>query len=119
MDWGSYIVYIAKTASKEIVALVCSIKILSPEVVLYLYQFTTCHCIEYCCHVWAGSHSNYLDILVKMQKKVGRTVGPSLAASLKPLAHHRNIANLSVFHRYYFRRCSSELAELVLFSYSC
>ena len=43
-----------------------------------------------------------------------RIVGPSLAASLEPLAHRRNVASLSLFYRYYFRRCSSELAQLVL-----
>ena len=48
-----------------------------------------------------------------------RTVGPSLAASLEPLAHHQNIASLSLFYRYYFgSRCSSELAELVPLLYS-
>ena len=40
-------------------------------------------------------------------------VSPSLAVSLEPLAHHQNTASLSLFYRYYFGRCSSELAELV------
>ena len=49
-------------------------------------------------------------------------VGPSLAASLEFLAHHRNIANLSLLYSYYFGhvgRCSSELAELVPLLHSC
>ena len=33
-------------------------------------------------------------------------------------AHHRNVANLSFFYRYYFGRCSSELAQLVPVPYS-
>ena len=40
LDWGSYIVCIAKTASKKIGALIHSMKFLSPEVVLYLYKST-------------------------------------------------------------------------------
>ena len=32
-------------------------------------------------------------------------VGPSLAASLEPLAHRQNVASLSLFYRYYFGRC--------------
>ena len=40
-------------------------------------------------------------------------VGPSLAASLESLAYRRNVASLSLFYRYYFGRCSSELARLV------
>ena len=36
LDWGSYIISIAKTASKKIGALIRSVKFLSPEVALYL-----------------------------------------------------------------------------------
>ena len=40
LDWGSSIISIAKTASKEIGALVRSMKFLSPEVALYLRKST-------------------------------------------------------------------------------
>ena len=69
--------------------------------------------MEYCCHVWAGAPSCYVELLDKLQKWICRTVGPSLATSLEPLAHCRNVASLSLFYRCYFERCSSELAELV------
>ena len=36
LDWGSYIIYIAKTASKKTGALIRSLKFLSAEVALYL-----------------------------------------------------------------------------------
>ena len=68
--------------------------------------------MEYCYHIWAGAPSCYLEWLDKLQKRICRTVGPSLAAFLEPLTHHRNVASLSLFHRYYFGRCSSELAQL-------
>ena len=112
LDWGSHIVSIAKTASKKIGALICSMKFLSPQVALYLYKYTIQSCMEYCCHVWAGAPSCYLELLDKLQKRICRTAGPSLAASLEPLAHRQNVASLSLFYRYYFGRCSSELAEL-------
>ena len=51
LDWGLYIVSIAKTASKKIRALIRSMKFLSPEVALYLYKSTIWSCMEYCCHV--------------------------------------------------------------------
>ena len=87
LDWGSYIVSIAKTASKKIGALIDSMKFLSPEVALYLDKSTICSCIEYCCHVWAGATSCYLELLYKPQKPICKTVGSSLAASLERLAH--------------------------------
>ena len=96
LDWGSYIISIAETASKKIGALICSMKFLSPEVALYLYKSTICPCMEYCCHVWAGAPSCYLDLLDKLQKWICRIVGPSLAASLEPLVHCRNVASLSL-----------------------
>ena len=114
LDWGSYIASIAKTACKKIGALILSMKFLSPENALYLYKSTIRPCIEYCCHVWAGAPSCYLDLLDKPPKRVCRTVGFSLASSLEPLAHCRNIASLSLFYRYYFGRCLSDLAQLVL-----
>ena len=51
LDWGSYIISIAKTASKKIGALIRSMKFLSAEVALYLYKSTIHPCMEYCCHV--------------------------------------------------------------------
>ena len=62
--------------------------------------------------------SCYLELLDKLQKRICRTVGPSLAVSLELLAHCRNVASLSLFCRYYFGRCSPELAELVPLPYS-
>ena len=118
LDWGSYIVSIAKTASKKIGALIRSMKFLSPEVAMYLYKSTTRPCMEYCYHGWAGAPSCYLELLDKLQKRICRTLGPSLAVSLEPLAHRRNVASLSLFYRYYFGRCSSELAQLVPLPYS-
>ena len=51
LDWGSYIISIAKTASKKVGALIHSVKFLFPEVALYLYKSTILPCMEYCCHV--------------------------------------------------------------------
>ena len=55
LDWVSYIISIAKTASKKIGALIRSMKFLSPGVALYLYKSTIRPCMECCCHVWAGA----------------------------------------------------------------
>ena len=69
LDWGSYIIYIAKTVSKKIRALIIhSMKFLSPEVVLYLCKSTICPCMKYCCHSWAGAPRCYLELLDKLQK---------------------------------------------------
>ena len=115
---GSYIICIAKTASKKTGVLIHSMKFLSPEVALYLYKSTIWPCMEYCCHIRASAPSCYLELLDKLQKPICRTAGPSLAASLESLGHCRNVASLSLFYRYYFGRCSSELTQLVPPPYS-
>ena len=47
-----------------------------------------------------------------------KTVGPFLGTSLEPLVHRRNVPSLNLFYRYYFGRCSSELAKLVPLPFS-
>ena len=118
LNWIGVLIFVAKTASKKIWALICSMKFLSPEVALYLSKSTLCPCMEYCCFVWAGVPCCYLELLGKLQKQIYRTDGPSIAASLEPLAHLRNLASLSLFYRYYLGRCFSKLAQLVPLSYS-
>ena len=116
LDWGCYIISIAKTASKKIGALICSMKFLFPEVALYLYKSTIRPCVEYCCHVWAGAPSCFLELLDKLQKWICWNVVTSLAASIEPLANCQNVVSLCL--SYYFGRCSSELVQLVPLPYS-
>ena len=73
--------------------LILSMKLLFPEVALHLYKSTIRPCMEYSFHVWVGAPSCYLELLDKLQKRICRTFGPSLTASLKPLAHRRNVAS--------------------------
>ena len=89
LDWGFYIISIGNTASKKIGALFRSMTFLSPEVALYLYKSTTCPRMEYSCHVWAGTPSCYLKLLYKLQKRICRSVGPSLFTFLESLAHQQ------------------------------
>ena len=105
LDLGFDIIFLTKTASKEIEALIRSMKILSPEIALYLNKSIIRPCMNYCCHVCPPS--SYLELLGKLH-----------AASLELLAHHWNITSLSLFYRYYFYRCSSALVELAPILYS-
>ena len=66
--WGSYIISLAKTVSKKIQALIRSIKFFSPEVTLYLCKSTILPCMEYCCHIWAGAPSCFLELVDKLHK---------------------------------------------------
>ena len=37
---------------------------------LFLYKSTIQPCVKYCCHVWAGASSCYLELLHKLQKRI-------------------------------------------------
>ena len=74
--------------------------------------------MKYYCLAWARAPSCYLELRDKLQKRVCKTVGPSLAASLELLAYSQNVASLNLVYRYYFGRCSSELSQMVPLHYS-
>ena len=82
LDWSSYIICIVKAALKKIWVLIRTMKFLSPEAALYLYKSAInlpIHGIV--CHIWPGAPSYFLELSDKLQKRVCRIVGPSLAAS--------------------------------------
>ena len=56
---------------------------------------------------WISYRNGYIGLLVL-----------HLLPLLNPGTHHRNVASLSLFYRYYFGRSSSELAQLVPLPYS-
>ena len=96
LDWGSYMISVAKTASKKTWALIRSMKFLSPEVAL---------------------HSINLRDTIVMPGLV------LLVATWNCWISYKNgyaglLKSLSLFYRYYFGRCSAELDELVPFPYS-
>ena len=75
LNWDSYIISIAKSVFKKIGALIHFMKFLSPEIALYQYKSTIQPCMEYYCHVWAGTC--FLESLDKLQKQMCRTVSAS------------------------------------------
>ena len=102
LDWCCYIISIAKMASKKIGTLMRSV-IFFLQRLLCLCKSIIRPCREYCCHVWAGTPSCFLELLDKLQKRICRTVVPSL---------------VSLFYRYYFGRCSYAMTQLVPLPYS-
>ena len=70
LDLGSYFISIAKTTSSIFGAVIRSMKFLSLEDALYLYKSSIRSCMEYCCHVWTGAPSCYLELLDKQQKRI-------------------------------------------------
>ena len=67
----------------------------------------------------AGAPSCNLELLDSLQNRyVGLLLVLHFTASLEPLAHWWNASSLSLFSRYYFRRYSFKLAQLISLCYS-
>ena len=57
--------------------------------------------------------SHGLDLLDRVQKRVVNLVGSGLSSDFQALSHRRDVASLSLFYKYYYGKCSTELADLV------
>ena len=65
-------------------------------------------------YVWGGApRSHGLDLLNRVQKQVVSVVGSGVPSDLQALSHRWDIASISLFYKYYYGKCSSELVNLV------
>ena len=112
LDLGSYIISIVKTVSRKIGALIRSISLS-----FFLLKLVCIYINLPYSHVWntvvtfglvpliatwncyTSYRNEYAGLLV---------LNFTLVASLEPLAHHQNVAILSIFYRDYFSRYSSQ-----------
>ena len=69
--------------------------------------------MDYCSHILGAPRSHGLYLLDRVQKRVVSLVGSRLSFDLQALSHRRDVASLSLFYKYYYGKCSSELADLV------
>ena len=90
LEWGAYIIYIAKKASKKIGPLICSMNFLLLRLLCISVNWPCGHTWNTVVIVWAGAPICYLKLLDKLQRQICRTVGPSLAVSPETRAHHEN-----------------------------
>ena len=60
--------------------------------------------LEYCCHSLAVAIC-YVELLDKVQRRICKNVGTSLATPLELMVHRGNVASVSLFRRYYFGIC--------------
>ena len=113
-------------------------KFLSPDFVLYFFKSTFQSRMEHCCQVyghgsvnvdlfkdnkrlllvWTSVSKHYRHLPGRYQKRVCQAVGLALVDFLKPLAHHCEVAMLSMLYNHHFGKRSIELAELSAFPLS-
>ena len=112
LHWFSYSVPFAKAASKEIVASIRSWSFFLLR--LFGASINLLYDLAWITVLWLGwCHYFLIEYWDKVQDRECRTVNHSLDT----LTHCLNAATLSLFWRYCFGRCSSELAEVFLLPY--
>ena len=105
LDWGSYIISIAKTACKKIGALIRSMTFLCISINIRYPHVILLSRLGWCPHLLLGivtetSYKNgYVGFLVLHLLLL---LNPNLIVIMWP----------AFFYRYYFGRCSSELVQL-------
>ena len=110
MDWKPYIQSIAKAASRKMGSLYRA----------QLFPFSWIHLVSVQIYNSAmygvpggAPKSHVLDLLDRVQNRVISLVGSGQSSDWQALSHRMDVASLSLFYRYYYGKCSSELADLV------
>mgnify|MGYP003471208139 FL=1 len=114
LSWKKHISSISISAARKLGFLFRAKAYFTPSQLLTLYKSQIRPVLEYCSHVWAGAPVNSLRLLDSIQNKAIRLIDdPSLTSNLQTLSHRRAVGSLSLFYRYYFGLCSSELQKIV------
>ena len=114
LSWKSHVHSIAKHASQKLGFLSRARGLFCPSQLLTIYKFQVRPSLEYCSHVWGGAPRSSLHLLDKVQSKAIRLINnPSLTKSLQSLSHHRLVADLSIFYRYFYGNCSQEIKSII------
>ena len=75
--------------------------------------------LEYCSHVWGGAPNSSLHLVDRAQSKATHLINnPNLTSSLQSLSHHRLVADVSIFYRYFHGHCSQEIKIVFLIQWS-
>lgn len=114
MSWRNHVTKIAKAASQKLGALFRAKNLYTSHQLLLLYKAQIRPSLEYCSHIWSSAPKHLLKMLDSIQKRAVRLIDdPELTKNLHSLDHRRKVADLSLFYRYYYGRCSNELALLI------
>ena len=104
---NTHITMIVKEASKKLGVLFRLREFFSSSQLFRLYRSLIHPCMDYCSHIWCGSHSTYL--LNRVKSKAKRLINyPALTNNLDSLSLRRDAGSLSLFYRYFNGQCSGE-----------
>jgi len=114
LSWNKHVNSIAKNACRKLNFLFRARHYFRSNDLLQLYKAQVRPLLEYSSHIWGAAPSSVLKILDRVQERAIRLIGDSsITSSLPTLKHRRSVGDLCLFYRYYFGRCSTQIAGCV------
>jgi len=114
LSWNTHITFLAKRACRKLNFLFRARHYFRSNDLLQLYKAQIRPLLEYCSHIWGAAPDSVLNLLDRVQARAVRLINdPSITENLSSLSHRRSVGDLCLFYRYYFGRCSSQIAGCV------
>ena len=114
LTWKLHINSIAKHASQKLGFLSRARGYFSPSQLLTIYKSQIHPSLEYCSHFWGSAPKSSLHLLDRVHSNaIHLIINPNLTNSLQSLSHHRLVADLSIFYRYFHGHCSQEIRNII------
>nr|CAH7734189.1 unnamed protein product [Callosobruchus chinensis] len=112
--WHEHASSTATAAGKKLENLFRARKYFSPSNLLTLYKAQIRPSLKYCSQICGAAAPSTLSILDAAQRRAIRLISdPALTCHLQALSHRRAVGDLSLFYRYSYGLCSSELSSII------
>ena len=112
--WNDHIFRVSKEAFKCLGFLKWCRKYFTPSELLTICRTFIRPRMKYNSHVWTGTSNSILKLLDRVQELVKMLINDNrVSNSIDSLEHRCNVACVSLFYRYYNRKCSRQIRSLI------
>ena len=112
--WSDHILEVTKNAAKRLGFLRRCKNFFSPNDLAVIYKPYIRPLLEFDSHLWVGAPPSTLNLVERLQKKAFRLIGDTTITNrIDTLDHRRKVGAVTLFYRYFYGRCSSEILGIV------
>ena len=112
--WYEHVLMVTKNAAKRLGFLRRCKKFFSPEELATIYKAYIRPLLEFDSHLWIGAPPSTLNFVERLQNKAFRLIGDiNITNRIDSLGHRRKVGAVTLFYRYFYGHCSSELLGII------
>jgi len=112
--WYEHVLGVAKNAAKRLGFLRRCRNYFSPKELAVIYKAYVRPLLEFDSHLWIGAPPTTLNLVERLQKKAFRLIGDvNITNQIDSLEHRRKVGAVTLFYRYFYGQCSSEILGLI------